>query len=175
LTEALGLDRCPGGRKEEPRLSPPELAHCASRGEPVSVQELVDILRSHGLSLTVDEHTCTVPMNERVGGFDSDATNGGPRGENQPEHIEREEGYVLCTVDDSGVDHQLIVNKYSTDTETSFIVHNVDCVHYPHSTAVEAEQVARMKKAMQPWAPPYRSRRRSCRGLLRRCHEAPAS
>ncbi len=148
LTEALGLDRCSDGRKEESRLSPAELARCGSRGEPVSVQELVDIFRSHGLSLSIDEHTCTVPTNERVGGFDSDATNAGPRGRSQPEQVEREEGYVLCTLDESGVDHELVVNKYSTDTETSFSVHNVRCYLYPHSTATEADQVARVRKAM---------------------------
>jgi hypothetical protein len=40
------------------------------------------------------------------------------------------------------------VNKWPTDTETSMWVHNIQCVIYPHSTATEAEQVARMRKAM---------------------------
>jgi hypothetical protein len=146
LTKSLGLDKCP--RQAEPRPSASELDRCGSRGKPVSVEELIQIFRRHGISLELDEETCMTPVKERGRGYDPDATNAGPTGLSQPDQIEREEGHVMCTVGDAGVDHELVVNKYSTDTETSFVVHNVDCVLYPYSTAVEAEQVARVKKAM---------------------------
>jgi hypothetical protein len=147
LTESLGLDKCPG--QAEPRPSASELDRCGSRGKPVSLEELIRIFRRHGISLELDEDTCVMPVKERGRAYDPDATNAGPSGLSQPDQIEREQGHVMCTVADSGVDHELVVNKYSTDTETSFVVHNVDCVLYPYSTAVEAEQVARVKKAMK--------------------------
>lgn len=147
LTESLGLDDCPGDA--EPRPSAVKLDRCRSRGTPVSVGELIQILRRHGISLELDEDTCVMPAGERGRGYDPDATNAGPTGLSQSDQVGREEGHVMCTVADTGVDHELVVNKFSTDTETSFAVHNVNCVLYPHSTAVEAEQVARMRRAMQ--------------------------
>ena len=148
LAKAVGLDRCPK-EKGEPALTAAQLERCGSRGKPVSVQALVDIFRAHEISLAIDEHTCTVPLGKRVGGFDSDATTTESTEPELADRIRREQGYVLCNVDDAGVDHQLVVNKWDTDTETSFRVHNVDCVLYPYSPAVEAKQVGRVKKAME--------------------------
>lgn len=147
LEKAVGLDKCgrTPGEAGEP-LTAAQLERCASKGRPVSLQTLVDTFQAHGISLVIEEHTCVVPVGERVAGFDSDATNTGPT-VSEIEKIRSEQGQVTCDVNDAGVDHQLVV--HDTDIETTFRVHNVDCALYPYEPAVEAEQIGQVKQAME--------------------------
>lgn len=147
LTERLGLSECGGKPAAEKRLSADELARCGSRGKPVSLTQLVEVFRKNGITLDIDEETCVTPEKDQVGGFDSDATNTGPLGRDQSDE---REGHVLCDIeDDDAFGEGVEVTKWPTDTETSMRVLNVDCTIYPHSPDTEAEQVPRLRKAMQ--------------------------
>lgn len=148
VSERLGLSDC-GRPKPEKGLGPEALTRCGSRGSPVTVQELVDVFREHGITLDIKEQTCGKPEGKKVAGFDSDATNAGPDGLDQPDERELREGYVLCDVADAGFTAKVRVVKYATDTETYITAANVHCAIYPHSTAHEAAQVGRLKNAME--------------------------
>jgi hypothetical protein len=148
LSERLGVSEC---MNPEPTLGLSEeaLARCGSRGSPVTLQELVDVAREHGVTLDIQEETCRKAEGEKVPGFDSDATNAGRGGPDVPEERRLREGHVLCDVSDASLAAKVQVTKYATDTETYIRAANVECAIYPHSTAQEAAQVSRLKDALE--------------------------
>jgi hypothetical protein len=148
LSERLGVSEC---MNPEPTLGLSEeaLARCGSRGSPVTLQELVDVAREHGVTLDIQEETCRKAEGEKVPGFDSDATNAGRGGPDVPEERRLREGHVLCDVSDASLAAKAQVTKYATDTETYIRAANVECAIYPHSTAQEAAQVSRLKDALE--------------------------
>jgi hypothetical protein len=148
LSERLGVSECMKPKRTK-GLSEEALARCGSRGSPVTLQELVDVAREHEITLDIKEETCGKAEGEKVPGFDSDATNGGPGGLDLPDERVLREGHVLCDVADESFGAKVLVTKYASDTETYIRAANVDCAIYPHSTAQEAVQVGRLKDAME--------------------------
>ena len=149
LGKVLGLDQCEEPDDAEERLSASELAQCGTRGAPVSLQKLVDVFRANDISLEIQEDTCSISEKARVEGARPDATNAGPSGLSQTDEMELKEGFILCSVEDESFGDELLVNKWDTDTETSLTVLNIRCTIYPHSASAEADQIARVKKAME--------------------------
>jgi hypothetical protein len=148
VSERLGVSECMKPERTK-GLSEEALARCGSRGSPVTLQELVDVAREHGITLDIQEETCGKAEGEKAPGFDSDATNGGPGGLDLPDERVLREGHVLCDVADASFAATVQVTKHATDTETYIRAANVACAIYPHSTAQEAAQVGRLKNAME--------------------------
>ena len=148
VSKRPGVSECV---KPEPAkgLGVEALVRCGSRGSPVTLQELVDVARQHGITLDIQEVTCDKTKGEKVPGFDSDATNGGPGGLDLPDASELREGHVLCDVAYESFGAAVEVTKYATDTETYIRAANVECAIYPHSTVQEAAQVGRLKDALE--------------------------
>lgn len=148
LGKELGIDKCVGEPEaEDERLTEEELAVCGARGAPVTLSRLVEVFRENGITLDIQEDVCGKPEEKQVPGFDSDATNTGPDGFDDSNT--RDEGHVMCDVGDEGSGRIVEANKYPTDTETRMLVLNIACTIYPDSTASEAVQVARLRKAME--------------------------
>jgi hypothetical protein len=148
VSERLGVSECMKPERTK-GLGEEALARCGSRGSPVTLQELVDVSREHGITLDIQEETCGKAEGEKVAGFDSDATNAGPGGLDLPDDRSLREGHVLCDVADEGFAATVQVTKYATDNETYIEAANVQCAIYPHSSAREAAQVGRLKNAME--------------------------
>lgn len=148
LGKRLGIDTCMNADEPDPdSLTDEELATCGARGAPVTLSQLVDVFRENGITLDIQEDVCGKPEEKQVAGFDSDATNTGPDGFDDSNR--RDEGHVMCDVGDEISARKVQANKYPTDTETRMWVLNVSCTIYPDSTASEAAQVARLRKAME--------------------------
>lgn len=118
VSERLGVSECMKPERTK-GLSEEALARCGSRGSPVTLQELVDVALEHGITLDIQEETCSKAEREKVAGFDSDATNAGPGGLDLPDERVLREGHVLCDVAEESFAATVQVTKHATDTETT--------------------------------------------------------
>ena len=135
-------------QEKEPKLTLAERERCGSRGEPVSVQEFVDIFNEHGSRSS--STNASAGSRRRSARPASTRTRTTERGDSERDDaIERDEGFVPCSVTDDGVDHELGVNKYKHRHGDTLQRPQRRLHAHPHSTAVEREQVARVRQAMQ--------------------------
>jgi hypothetical protein len=127
-------------------LSSEALARCGSRGNPVTLAKTVEVFRANGITLYADERKCEAPD---LYSTNPDATNFGSSGLKRDQEIARKEGDVLCHVGTKDFGRIVEITKYPTDEETYLDVLNVDCSVYPYNSASEAEQVGRVKRALE--------------------------
>jgi hypothetical protein len=143
---AVIVSGCGGEASRKESLSV-DLARCGQRGAPITLAHLVDVLRSNGITLTINESNCDKTEKERSDAALNDATNFGPSGLDSSAADRRAEGSVICAVNLTGNLPDVSVNKFSTDQETSVTVRNVSCTLFPSDEAREVAQVERLRKA----------------------------
>ena len=124
------------------------LARCGSRGAPVTLAELVRVLRANGVTLDIHERGCERPTSDP---HHPDATNAGPSGLKLPPSAYAREGHVLCDVAHvpNADNREVEIVKYPTDSETQVGILNVGCAVYPSGAESEKGQVDRLRKALE--------------------------
>ena len=130
------------------RLSVAQRAGCGSLGKPVSLTRLVRVFRANGITLSMKESTCRLPLKKRASGLEIAATNAGPDGLSGTAAVDRREGFILCRVLPRSFERSPWVVKYSTDQETNAGVLNVACRIYPSDAKRETMQIERLRKAL---------------------------
>lgn len=135
----------PSSGQGETTAAPPECASRGMRGTPVSLDELVRIMRANGVTLDINQRKC-----QGLEPTDPDATNFGPEAIEPDDEVKRREGLVFCDVGSKGGDRrEVIVTKYPNDAETRLDALNVGCTIYPSDAASEDEQIDRLKRALE--------------------------
>lgn len=136
---------CGGGQSSGQGETTNPSPECGTFGTPVSLNELVRIMRANGITLDVNQRRC-----DGREPTDPDATNAGPSALEVDETVDRREGSVLCDVGSKGADRTTVtVTKYPTDVESHLRALNVLCTIYPYDAASEAAQIARLKSALE--------------------------